>query len=76
LQTRKKILTQLVFFLKIKPDLFEENVRKYPNREALVFENQSYTYKQLDEASNQISHFAVSKGLKNQDFVALMMKNR
>eukprot|EP01080_Neovahlkampfia_damariscottae_P009204 gene9204-1290_t len=57
-------------------NLFEDTAQKYPEREALVFEDQVYTYKQLNEAANKIANFAISKGVKEQDCVALLMKNR
>jgi acyl-CoA synthetase (AMP-forming)/AMP-acid ligase II len=59
-----------------KLDLFEDTARKYPQREALVFEDRVFTYKDLDEASNKIANFALSKGVKDQDCVALLMRNR
>ncbi len=37
--------------------LFEEQVQKNPNHIALVFENQQLTYRQLNEASNQLAHY-------------------
>ena len=38
-------------------DLFEEQVKSYPNNIALVFEEQSLTYQELNEKANQLAHF-------------------
>ncbi|MCF3572346.1 amino acid adenylation domain-containing protein [Planktothrix agardhii 1806] len=38
-------------------DLFEEQVKSYPNNIALVFEEQSLTYQELNQKANQLAHF-------------------
>ena len=57
-------------------DLIEKQVQKNPNNIAIEFEEKKYTYKQLDEAANKISHWAISKGFKKGDVVSLLMENR
>lgn len=37
-------------------DLFEEQVRRAPDRIAVVFENQQLTYQQLNQRANQLAH--------------------
>ncbi|MCV9934567.1 amino acid adenylation domain-containing protein [Flavobacterium sp. LS1R47] len=37
-------------------ELFEEQVEKTPNNVAIVFENKSLTYQELNEKSNQLAH--------------------
>ena len=39
---------------------FERAVRKNPQGDALYYENQKFTYEQLNEWSNQISHYFLS----------------
>ena len=37
--------------------VFEENVRNNPAKAALVFENQCYTYSELNQLSNELAHY-------------------
>ncbi|MFC5412532.1 amino acid adenylation domain-containing protein [Larkinella bovis] len=50
---------------------FEEQVRKYPGRTALVFENQQLSYQQLDEKSNQLAAYLRKKGAKAEVLVPI-----
>lgn len=38
-------------------DLFSAQVLKHPDRVAIVFENTTITYRELDESSNQLAHY-------------------
>jgi len=38
-------------------DLFEEQVKSYPNNIALVFEEQSLSYQEVNQKANQLAHF-------------------
>lgn len=53
-------------------DYFEDQVEKTPDNIALVFENKTLTYKQLNEYVNSLSHFLRNKGIKNNDIVGVM----
>ncbi|XP_045610961.1 long-chain fatty acid transport protein 4 [Procambarus clarkii] len=58
------------------PKLFMKNVRKNPNKVALIFEGQTWTFAQMDEYSNRVGNFMVEQGYKHGDTVALFMHNR
>jgi non-ribosomal peptide synthetase component F len=45
-------------------DLFEQQVEKKPLNVAVVFEEQSVTYQQLNEQANRLAHYLLE--LKNQ----------
>ncbi len=56
-------------------DFIEAQCKKTPDASALIFENQSLTFKTLDEKSNQLAHYldqnyAITKG----DFVGIKME--
>jgi phenylalanine ammonia-lyase len=53
----------------------ETGRRKYPERIALVFEEQSYTYKELDEAANRVANGLTAMGVESGDRVALFLPN-
>ncbi|NML40086.1 non-ribosomal peptide synthase/polyketide synthase [Chitinophaga sp. G-6-1-13] len=54
--------------------LIEEQVRLQPTAEALVFENQTLTYRQLDEKANQLAHYLREKGVREDTFVPVCME--
>ncbi|XP_068234589.1 long-chain fatty acid transport protein 4-like [Palaemon carinicauda] len=58
------------------PKVFMENVRKNPNKVALIFEGREWTFAQVDEYSNRIGNFMVEQGFKHGDNIALYMFNR
>jgi amino acid adenylation domain-containing protein/non-ribosomal peptide synthase protein (TIGR01720 family) len=50
-------------------DLFEEQVEKTPDNIAVVFENQSLTYRQLNEKANQLAHYLLSLKMDNGSLI-------
>ena len=58
------------------PDMIEESIDKFPNNIAIEFEDMSYTYLDLDKESNQVANWAIKKGYKTGDVVALLMENK
>lgn len=52
-------------------ELFEEQVEKNPNNTAVVFENESLTYRELNEKSNQLANYLISKNVTNNDVIAI-----
>ena len=53
-------------------DLFEEQAEKTPNHTAVVFEDQSLTYRKLNEKANQLARHLIKNGCKSNDIVALV----
>ncbi|MGY0035044.1 condensation domain-containing protein [Pedobacter sp. NJ-S-72] len=51
--------------------IFEEWVVKRPEAVALLFENQSYTYRELNEKANRLAHYLLDKGMKADQLVGL-----
>ncbi|MBJ6369615.1 non-ribosomal peptide synthetase, partial [Snuella sedimenti] len=54
--------------------LFSRQVSIRPQWTALVFEDRSLTYKELDERSNQVAHYLVSKGVTTNSFVPIFIE--
>lgn len=52
---------------------FEEFVKKTPNKTALVFEEKSFSYKELNNKANVLAKFLVQNGVKSKDVVAIMV---
>ncbi len=55
------------------PQLFEEQVEKTPNNIALIYEEQSYTYKQLNEKANQLAHYLLNKKIKSEALLGIYL---
>ena len=55
-------------------ELFTEQARKTPDKIALVFEDEKFTYKQLDEMSNSLAHYLREKGVKRNDIVPIIAR--
>ncbi|KAF9574211.1 hypothetical protein EC968_007135 [Mortierella alpina] len=54
--------------------LFEEQVEKSPEAIAIVHEGQSFTYLELDALADRITHKLVYAGIKQGDFVAILLQ--
>ena len=58
------------------PDAIEAVAHRSPNQVALAFESESLTYAEMNRSANQVGRWAISRGLKPGDVVALWMENR
>lgn len=52
--------------------LFENQVKKYPNNVALICDNKSLTYSELNEKANSLAHFLIAHNVKQNDIIAIM----
>ena len=55
------------------PALFAAQVARAPEAVALSFEGRSWTYRELDEASNRLAHLLVGHGAGPGQCVALLL---
>ncbi|MFM0522132.1 amino acid adenylation domain-containing protein, partial [Caballeronia jiangsuensis] len=54
--------------------LFEQQVQRTPDALALVFEDESLTYTQLNARANRLAHHLIALGVRPEDRVALCME--
>ena len=54
-------------------DLFEEQVNKSPSQVALMVDNDSLTYLELNERSNRLAHYLIKKGVSQGHNVGLIV---
>jgi long-chain acyl-CoA synthetase len=54
---------------------FQETVKKYPDKIAIIYVGKEFTYRELDELSNQMAAYLIKSGLKPDDVVGLHMPN-
>ncbi|MBX9621737.1 MAG: AMP-binding protein, partial [Alphaproteobacteria bacterium] len=54
--------------------LFEEQVKKNPHNTAVIYENQSLTYQQLNERANQLARYLRSLGVNPDTIVAIAVE--
>ncbi len=53
--------------------LFEEQVKQFPDKPALLFGNETLTYKELNARANKLAHYLKSQGCGKGYFVAVML---
>ena len=51
------------------------NARRTPNRAAIIDDEGSLTYKELDEAAHAVAHGLLAKGVRGGDGVAILARN-
>ncbi|MDB9305901.1 amino acid adenylation domain-containing protein [Nodularia spumigena CS-591/12] len=68
-QTQVEFPSHLTF-----QDLFAAQVEKTPDAVAVIFENQSLTYRELNQKSNQVAHYLQQKGVKPEIIVGLCVE--
>lgn len=54
-------------------ELFEKQVELHPDKKAVVFENQSLTYRELNEKANRLARYFIQNGLEKHDIVSIMI---
>ena len=54
--------------------LFEEQVARTPDAVAVVFENQSLTYRELNNSANQLAHYLQKLGVKPEVLVGICLE--
>ena len=54
---------------------FQETVEKYADKVAIIYVGREFTYRELDELSNQLAAYLIKSGLKPDDVVGLHMPN-
>lgn len=56
---------------RLVPELFEEQARQNPHALALVHQSEQWTYQRLNEHSNRLARFLISRGVGREVLVAL-----
>ncbi|XP_028039800.1 long-chain fatty acid transport protein 4-like [Bombyx mandarina] len=57
------------------PDIFHENVKRHPNKACFLYENESWSFKQVEEFSLRVTALLKNHGVKRGDVVGVMMNN-
>ncbi len=70
-------------FAKIGPEkkvslgkCLERNAERFPNNMALLYEDQKYTYKELNEWINRYANFFLSLGVEKGEVINIYLENR
>lgn len=67
--------TNSVYPNKTVYELFEEKVEKLPDKIALEFKEETLTYRELNEKSNQLANYLRENGVKKECIVGIMMSH-
>ena len=54
------------------PDIFERRAQETPDRIALEFEGETFTYEALNRRSNQLAHVLLANGVRHGDLVPIV----
>jgi len=54
--------------------LFEEQVKNTPGASAVIFGNQKITYRELNERSNQLARYLISKGATEETLIPIIVE--
>eukprot|EP00833_Pecoramyces_ruminatium_P016273 jgi/Orpsp1_1/1190305/evm.model.d7180000078131.1 len=57
---------------KLYHEEFSKMAKEYPERIAIVFNEDKITYKELDEMSNSLGHYLRSEGVKRNDIIPII----
>ncbi|GAB3335658.1 hypothetical protein GCM10027299_44870 [Larkinella ripae] len=53
--------------------LLAQTATQFPEKTALVFQQQTLTYRQLHETANQVAHYLIQKGIRKNDIVGVSL---
>mgnify|MGYP005650774755 FL=1 len=54
---------------------FEQSVEKYKNKDFIFFEDQTWTYSEINNTANILAHKLIEDGISHGDKVILFMEN-
>ncbi|XP_011494913.1 PREDICTED: long-chain fatty acid transport protein 4 isoform X2 [Ceratosolen solmsi marchali] len=57
-------------------DVFQQHVAHNPNKPCLIFEDQEWTFQQIEDYSNKVAYVFKTHGYKKGDAIALLLENR
>jgi len=60
---------------KLLSDYFDHSARVFPGKEALIFGDERYTYRQIYKKANMLAYWFLSRGLKPQQRVLIHLEN-
>ncbi|OXA63710.1 long-chain fatty acid transport protein 4 [Folsomia candida] len=56
--------------------VFDQYAKKHPNKVCFYFGQEQWTYKKVEESSNQVGNYFANEGFEHKDVVSLFMENR
>ena len=56
--------------------MFNQTVKKFPNKVMFYFQDQTWTFQDVDKYSNKVANYFLSQDYKKGDTIALFMENR
>uniref|UniRef100_A0A1A9WHX4 long-chain-fatty-acid--CoA ligase n=1 Tax=Glossina brevipalpis TaxID=37001 RepID=A0A1A9WHX4_9MUSC len=57
-------------------DIFQKNAAKHPDKIAIISEKQAWTFRNLNEFSNQVANVFQTHGYKKNDVIGVLLENR
>ena len=60
---------------KTVPDIFQLTVSKYPQKAAIIFEQKTWTFQEVEDYSNRIANYFKALGYQKGDCVAVILES-
>jgi len=54
-------------------DIFKENVRKYPDNLAVIFEDKQLSYQELDHYSDQLAAYLIKNNVQHEEIIGVLI---
>ena len=54
----------------------QAQLKKHPQKPCFIFEDQTWTFQQVDEYTNQVANFFYEAGYRKGDSISIFMENR
>ena len=58
------------------PKMFTQTAKKFPDKVMFYFEDETWTFQQVEDYSNAVANFFLGLGYSKGDSIALFMENR
>ena len=73
MRTMKSNDTMYEFSFRPVTELFEEQVRKNPDKMAVITSKESLSYEELNKRANKVAHMLIARGVKSETIIGVML---
>ena len=73
MRTAKSNDTKYEFSFRPVTELFEEQVRKNPDKMAVITSKESLSYEELNKRANKVAHTLIAQGVKSETIIGVML---
>ncbi|KAI9260766.1 hypothetical protein BDA99DRAFT_560827 [Phascolomyces articulosus] len=75
LGSKYSVKNDLIQLRAVGTALMKDKAKATPDRVFLIFEGRSYTFRQIELASNRLAHWLLAQNVKPKDIICIMLQN-